>query len=179
MQTPYWHLLRRCKNNPCNQTVSRASLWFASPSSFVVQTTTNQRVAYLLSLYPYRTRDSLLGNTVTGEVGWFVIFLWFKSILFFVNWISLYLFTYLVKYHFMFINNVFWLGRDRLSGLLSFVPAVLFPYLRLSSFRLRLSHGLISFLLFPWASVWENTRAWVPRFLNPYWMVLHFLIGTS
>ena len=29
----------------------------------------------------------------------------------------------------MFINIVFWLGSDRLSGLLSFVPAVLFSVL--------------------------------------------------
>ena len=60
--------------------------------------------------------------------------------------------------HILFIIIVFRLGCDRPSGLLLFVPAVLF-------LRLRLFHCLISFLLFPCASVWENTRAWVPRFL--------------
>ena len=163
--TPYWHLLRRGKNNPCNQSVSRASLWFALQSSLVFQTTTNQKVAHLLSLYPYRTRDSLLGKTVTGEGGWFEIFRLFKF-LFFINSISLYFFPYLVKYyHFMFINIVFWLGKDRLIGLLSSCPLYFFPYSRLSSFSLRLFNCLISFLLFPCASVWENTRAWVPSFL--------------
>ena len=34
---------------------------------------------------------------------------------------------------------------------------------------------LISFLLFPCKSVWENTRAWVPNFLQPYWMVPSFI----
>ena len=40
-----------------------------------------------------------------------------------------------------------------------------FPYSRLSSYILRLFLYLISFLLFPCSSVWENTRAWVPHFL--------------
>ena len=40
-----------------------------------------------------------------------------------------------------------------------------FPYSRLSSYLLRLFLYLISFLLFPCASVWENTRAWVTHFL--------------
>ena len=35
-----------------------------------------------------------------------------------------------------------------------------------------LFHCLISILLFPCASVWENTRAWVPHFLYSYWMEL-------
>ena len=39
----------------------------------------------------------------------------------------------------MFIIIVFWLGSDRPSGLLSFVPPhLLFPYSHLSSYRLRL-----------------------------------------
>ena len=40
------------------------------------------------------------------------------------------LFPYLVKeYNVMFINILFWLGSDKLSGLLSFVPALLFSIL--------------------------------------------------
>ena len=49
----------------------------------------------------------------------------------------------------MFIKILFLLGSDRLLGLLSFVHALIFPYSRLSSYRLRLSHCLLSFLLFP------------------------------
>ena len=33
---------------------------------------------------------------------------------------------------------------------------------------------LLSFLPFPCSSVWENTQAWVPLFLLPYWMELNF-----
>ena len=33
---------------------------------------------------------------------------------------------------------------------------------------------LISFLQFLCTSAWENTRPWVPYFLEPYWMVLAF-----
>ena len=53
-------------------------------------------------------------------------------------------------------------------------PLCFFPYSRLSSYLLRLFVYLISFLLFPCASVWENTRAWAPHFLWPYWMVPSF-----
>ena len=62
--TTYWHLLRGGKNNPCKQSVSHANLWFALPSSFVLQTTTNQKVAHILLLY--RTTDSLLGKTAAS-----------------------------------------------------------------------------------------------------------------
>ena len=71
------------------------------------------------------------------------------------------LFPFLIKYyHIWFIIIVFWLGCDWPSCLLC-----IFPYLRLSSYLLRLFLYLISLLLFQCASVWENTRAWVPRFL--------------
>ena len=40
-----------------------------------------------------------------------------------------------------------------------------FPHSFSSSYFLPLFHCLISILLFPFASVWENTRAWVPHFL--------------
>ena len=43
-----------------------------------------------------------------------------------------------------------------------------------SSYLLLLSLCLISFLLFSCTSVWKNTRAWDPHFLQPYWMVLAF-----
>ena len=52
-------------------------------------------------------------------------------------------------------------------------PLCFSPYSRLSSFRL-LSLCVISFLLFPCASVQENTCTWVPHFLEPYRMVLVF-----
>ena len=52
-------------------------------------------------------------------------------------------------------------------------PLCFFPHSRLSSY-LHLFLYLISFLLFPCESVWENTRAWVLNFLWPYWMVLNF-----
>ena len=71
------------------------------------------------------------------------------------------LFPFVIKYcHILFIIIVFRLGCDKPSGLLFFsCPLYFFPYSRLSSVCLRLSHYLISFLLFPCASVWENTRA--------------------
>ena len=70
------------------------------------------------------------------------------------------LFPFLIKYyHILFIIIVFWLGCDRPSGLVLFVPLCFFPCSRLSSYYLRLSLCLISFLLFPCVSVWENTRA--------------------
>ena len=72
------------------------------------------------------------------------------------------LFSFLIKYyHIMFISIVFWLGCDRPSGHLFFLPALLLSILTPllpSSFV----PYLISFLLFPFASVWENTRARVP-----------------
>ena len=51
-------------------------------------------------------------------------------------------------------------------------PLYSFPYSRLSSFYLHLFLYLISFFVFPGASVWENTRAWVPYFL--FLLVLPF-----
>ena len=63
------------------------------------------------------------------EGGWFVVFRLFQSILFFVNWISP-TFSFLIKYyHTMFIIIVFWLGCDRPSGLIFFVPALLLSVL--------------------------------------------------
>ena len=55
-----------------------------------------------------------------------------------------------------------------------FHPLCFFPYSSLSSYLLGLFLYLISFMLFPCASVWENTRAWVPYFLYPYRTVLAF-----
>ena len=84
-----------------------------------------------------------------GDGGWFIIFRLFKSILFIVNWILLYFFhIFLKKYHFMFINIVFLFGSDRLSGLLSFVPAVLFSILTplfSSSSSVSLSYFILAF----------------------------------
>ena len=69
-------------------------------------------------------------NFITsGEGGWFLIF-W----LLFDYWLLLIefhcTFPFLIKfYQIMFIIIVFWLGCDRPSGLLLFVPAVLFSIL--------------------------------------------------
>ena len=60
----------------------------------------------------------------------------------------------------MFIIIVFWLSCNRPYGF--------------STYILHLFLYLISFLLFRSASVWKNTRAWVPHFLKPYWMVPYF-----
>ena len=48
-----------------------------------------------------------------------------------------------------------------------------FPYSHISSYLLRLFLYLISILMFPCASVWENTRA-VPHFLQSYWTAPSF-----
>ena len=73
------------------------------------------------------------------------------------------LFPYLIKYYYIVcIIIVFWLGSDRPSRLVFFVPALLLPYLLLSSYHFRLFLCRISFLLFPCTSVWENscTSVW-------------------
>ena len=57
----------------------------------------------------------------------------------------------------MFIFIILLLGSDRPSGHF-FGALYFFPYSRLSSHNLLLFRYLISFLLFPCASVWENTR---------------------
>ena len=61
----------------------------------------------------------------------------------------------------MFILIVFVLVSERPSGLLFFVPAFLLSILT-PLFLPSSSVYLISSLLFPCISVWENTRAWVP-----------------
>ena len=54
----------------------------------------------------------------------------------------------------------YWCGSDRPSGLpYSFVPALLLSILTVIFLVLRLFLYLISFLLFPCASVWVNTCA--------------------
>ena len=101
-----------------------------------------------------------------GEAGWFVIFRLFKSILFFVKLKFIVLFPYLLKYNnIMFYIIVFWLGCEGRRDFFFSCPSYFFPYSRFSSYLLRLFRYLISFLLFSCASVWENTRAWVPHFL--------------
>ena len=49
-------------------------------------------------------------------------------------------------------------------------PLYFFPHSFSSSYFLPLFHCLISILLFPCASVWENTRVWVPHFLSSDWI---------
>ena len=95
-----------------------------------------------------------------------VIFRLFKSILFFVNWISLYVFHFLLNIIILCLLLLYF-DLDVMSSRDFFISCLLcfFPYSRLFSYRLRQFLCLISFLLFPCASVWENTRAWVPHFL--------------
>ena len=62
----------------------------------------------------------------------------------------------------MFIIILFSLGCDRPAGLFFLSRFCFFPYSRLSSYLLRQFLCLISFLLFPCASVWENTRGCSP-----------------
>ena len=109
------------------------------------------------------------GSVVWGG-GLLSIFRLFKSILFFVNWISCSFFSYLTKYYnIMFIiimrNELYYfdsVGIGRWDFLIS-CPLWFFPYSRLASY-LRLILYLISFL-FPCANVWENTLTWDPNFL--------------
>ena len=73
-------------------------------------------------------------------------------------------FSYLIKdYNILFIIITFWLGCDSPSGLF-FVPALLISILTPLFLPSSLFLYLISFLPFPCASVWENTRALVPYF---------------
>ena len=69
-------------------------------------------------------------NIFAGEGGWFVIFRLFKSILFFVLIEFYCTFSILIKfYQIMFIIIVLRSGCDIPSGLLLFVPSVLFSIL--------------------------------------------------
>ena len=62
----------------------------------------------------------------------------------------------------MFIIIVFWLGCDRLSGLLFLVPTLLLSKLAPLSLP-SLSVSLSCFILaVPMHKVWENTLVWVP-----------------
>ena len=94
--------------------------------------------------------DFRLGLLERRRVYDFLIFRLFKSIVFFVNWISLYIFPFLIKYcHIMFIIIVFWLGNDRPSGLFFLSsPLYFFPYSHLSSYLLLLFLYLFIFCCF-------------------------------
>ena len=98
----------------------------------------------------------------TREGGWFVICRSFKSVFLLIEFHCC--FKYLKKqYHIMFINIIFWLGCGRPSGLLSFVPVLLLFILTplfLPSSSVSLSYFILAV---PCASVWENTRAWIPH----------------
>ena len=67
-------------------------------------------------------------------------------------------FSIIKYYHILFIIIVFWLGCDWPTGLLLFVPALLFSILTplfLPSSSVSLSYFVLAV---PCASVWENTR---------------------
>ena len=65
-------------------------------------------------------------------------------------------FSIIKYYNILFIIIIFWLGRDRPPGL-RFFRACFFLYSCLSSYHLRLFLYLISFLLFPCVSDWDNS----------------------
>ena len=80
----------------------------------ILLTTATQTPSFLSSI----SQLAMLITIHPGEGGWFFIFRLFKSILFFVNRISLYFFHFYIKlYHIMFIIIVIWLGCDRPAGL--------------------------------------------------------------
>ena len=64
----------------------------------------------------------------SGEGGWFVIFRIFKSFCFLLIEFHC-LFSFLIKYYHILFLILCWLGCDRPSGLLLFVPAELFSIL--------------------------------------------------
>ena len=67
---------------------------------------------------------------ISGGGGMIYHFRLFKCILFFCQLNFILLFPFHIKYYFiLFVIIVFWLGCDRPSGLLSFVPALLFSIL--------------------------------------------------
>ena len=73
----------------------------------------------------------------------------------------------------MFIIIVFWLGSDRPSGF--FFLARFTSFHTHASLLTSSSVYLISFLLFPCASVWENARAWVAiSYSRTEWYLLFF-----
>ena len=98
------------------------------------------RVDYRLKLLRFTLRiNKFYFADDTGEGGWFVFFRLLKFILFVVDWISLNFFQFLIKYYpIMFIIIVFWLGYDRPSGLLFFVPALLISIFKPLFYLLRL-----------------------------------------
>ena len=70
------------------------------------------------------------------------------------------LFPFLTKYyHILFVIIVFWIVSDRPSGFLFFVPALLLSVLTPLFFPSSSVSLSYSFFLFPFAGVWENTRA--------------------
>ena len=75
-----------------------------------------------------------------------------------------------MKYHhIIFIIIVFWLGSDGCWYFIFFCACFTSFHTHASLLTFCI---FISFLLFPCASVWENTHAWVLHFLSPYWMVV-------
>ena len=71
------------------------------------------------------------------------------------------------------LDSTKWLDRTSFFRVFFFsCQLYFFPHSFSSSYFLPLFHCPISILMLPWASVWESTRAWVPHFLQPYWMEL-------
>ena len=111
----------------------------------------------------------------TGEGGWFVIFRIFKSILFFCQLNFIVLFPFLIKYyHILFIIIVFWLGCDRPSRLLLFVPALLLSILTplfLPSSSVSLSYFVLAV---PMRECLGKHSCIGSHLVLSYWMVLFF-----
>ena len=101
---------------------------------------------------------------------------------FFLNWISLYLFIFFIKYYYiMFIIIVFWLGsgrRLRFGTSFSFVFPLLLSILT-PLFLSSLFHYLISFLLFPYTSVGKTlcmSSIFPTALSHTYWIVVWYLL---
>ena len=101
-----------------------------------------------------------------GRVDYSSFFDYLSPFCFFVNWISLYFFHFLQNIK-TFCLLLLYFDQDVIGCRDFFLscPLYFFIYSRLSSYLLRLFLYLNWFLLFPSASVWENTCAWVPHFL--------------
>ena len=116
----------------------------------------------LRNMFQYNSEQYFnLTPSQSGQGGLFLIFRLYKSMFF---WVIEFHRTFSISYKYyriMFIIIVFWLGCDRLSCLFFSLLISLLP--PLYTYFLRLFLYNFSLLLFPCASVWENTRARVPH----------------
>ena len=116
-----------------------------------------------------------------GEGEWFFIFWLFKSILIFVNWIFLdFSAFYIILPYYVYYYCILFRYRDWPPGLLSsfFFRAHFTSFHTHTSLLTFLPSSSVTTSYFIFAVVMReclgNTRACVPHFLYPYWMLLVF-----